>query len=47
MRNVSVGWMRALEREDKMFFSLLTPDPAVYGMLAFSYRQTDAVKAYD
>lgn len=46
MRNVSVGGMRVLERGDKMFFSLLTPDPAAYGMLVFSYRQTDAVKAY-
>lgn len=44
MRNVSVGGMRALERGDKMFSSLLTPDPAAYGMLAFSYKQTDAVK---
>lgn len=46
MRNVSVGGMRALERGDKMFSSLLTPDPAAYGMLAFSYKQTDAVKAF-
>lgn len=46
MRNVSVGGMKALERGDKMFSSLLTPDPAAYGMLAFSYKQTDAVKAF-
>lgn len=46
MRNVSVGGMRALERGDKMFSSLLTPNPAAYGMLAFSYKQTDAVKAF-